>query len=436
MMLVFYGLLLEHLPEFAALLAASIGGVYLLFRKHVFSVFDPLLYYAVLTEPFCIADVVFLHHVDLIEPKYLVSYLLTEAAFFAGILRFRPIRPVSGDEEPGEIPRSLEVAYRASLALFIGLNLLVYSQRGIPLFAESRLEIYSVGGGWGLATRLFDVLMVIVVYYLLEVVRRRSWELGEWLALAAVLAIQVLSGAKSAVLSVVFVVALHGFMTGAWSKPNAPSRRLVKGLAVAAVSAFILVAAVQKSDLEVAGVEVPLIGQAAMRFIANGDAFVYSYPDGSVEELDGAHPIAAVAKEYLAFFRLYPPEQLPAHLGAQISAAHGGGDVMTQTNAKHNLFGYVYFGIIGSIAFSFFVGTCIGAVRYGLLGSSSGDWIRGVAYILLNVAFAGAGSDWDGTSRAVINLVVFVLPLAAILKWAGRPRTGPDATPAAPSAPA
>jgi hypothetical protein len=432
MMLVFYGLLLENLPEFLVLLAATLCGVYLLFRRHVFSVFDPLLYYAVVTEAFCIADVVFLHRVDLIEQKYLVNYLLTEAAFFAGILQFKPTRPAPDPAEPGPIPGSLQIAYRASLLLLVLLNLLVYTQRGIPLLAESRLEIYAVGGGWGFVARLFDVLLIIVLYYLLEVLRRRSWGIGDWLALLAVLVIQVLSGAKSAVLTVVFVVAVHAFMTGAWSRPDAPSRRLLKGLAVAAVSGFILVAAVQKSDLEVAGIEVPLLGQAAMRFIANGDAFVYSYPDGFVEQLDGTRSFAAVAKEYLAFFRLYPPEQLPAHLGVQISVGHGGGDVMTQTNAKHNLFGYVYFGSLGSILFSFLVGTCIGGARYKILGWTSGKWIWGVAYILLNVAFAGAGSDWDSTSRSVIDLLIFVLPLAAILEWVDR-RGGDPGASAVPS---
>lgn len=411
----FYILLLEHLSAFIALLLAILCLLYLLFRRHVFSIFDPLLYYAVITEGFCIADVVFLYQFDLIEQKYLVNYLLTEAALFAGILQFKPVLPVPPPSELEPVPVSLWVAYQISLLLFVGFNLLLYSQRGIPLLAESRLEIYAVGGGWGLVGRSFDFLIIVIIYYLLEVRERRSWRPAEWLGFLGVLVIQVLSGAKSAILAVVFVAALHAFITGGSKRAGAESHRLLRGMAVAAVAGFIIVAAIQKYDMEVAGTEVPLLGQAAMRLVANGDALVLSYPNGFVEEIESSHPIGAVAKEYLAFFRVSSPEQLPDHIGVQISRAFGGRD-MTQTNAKHNLFGYVYFGAVGAIVFSFMVGTCIGAARYRLLRMTSRRWIWAVAYILVNVAFSAAASEWDGVSRSVIAVLIFVLPVALLPK--------------------
>jgi hypothetical protein len=404
-MLAFYTTLLEHFVAYGAILLATLGLLYLLVRRHVFSLFDPLLYYFVFTEAFCVADVVFMAVYGVIEARYFVGYLLTEGALFAGFLVFRPASPAPRGEQLEPIAASLRLAARGSFALLVGLNLLVYAQRGIPLFMENRLETYAAGG-WGLASRLLDVLLVIVAYYLLEVLQRRNLTWRHWAALFVVVLTQVFTGAKSAVLGLVFIVSLHGFISGG---TGARTGRMLVRLATGAVAAFLFIAAFQSTELELADTAVPPLGQAALRLINNGDAFINSYPDGLIEELDGSRPFQAVFREYIGAFRIVDADRLPIHVGVQISRSVFGVDSTTQTNAKHNVFGYVYFGPLGAVAYSLLLGVLVAFVRYRLLPAVSLHWMWGVIYITLNLSFAAAANEWDGASRAVINAVLLLV---------------------------
>ena len=251
-----------------------------------------------------------------------------------------------------------------------------------------------MGGGWGSVTRIFDVLLVVIVYGLMEIYYRSGWRAREWFAVLIVALIQILSGAKSAVLNLVFIVALHAFFTGVVSQKGAAVRGLLFKLTAAAFVGFLLVAQVQKSDVEVEGKAVPLLGQAAMRLVNNGDAFIYAYSDGFVDRIEGTDPVGALFGEYLAFFRIRAPERLPLHIGAQIANEFIGPDAGSQTNAKHNVFGYVYFGLWGSILYSYALGTFIGSVRYKALTWMPRTWVAGVSYVILNVAVYSQSTTW------------------------------------------
>lgn len=413
-MIDFYITLTEHLGFFALLTALIFGFLYLLFRKHIFSIFDPLLYYILITEAFCIADVVFMGYYELIKTKHVVQYLLSEAALFAGIFLFRARIPPPLTDKKDQHGYILRYLYRLSLVLFVGLNIFVYTTRGIPLLVENRLEIFRGGGGFGFIARMFDVLIVIIIYFLLEVHRQRGWRWREWTALLLIATIQVLSGAKSAALTLVFIVSLHAFYSGGFSGGELRSRRLLKQLTLAAVGGFLIVAQVQISDVEIGGRNLTLLNQAALRFVNNGDAFIYAYSDNLIDRLDDSNPMGALFREYLAFFRFATPEQLPMHLGMQMSKAYNGLDATTQTNAKHNIFGYVYFGTLGGVLYSFLLGVGISLLRYKILGRGRRSWQFGMVYIVLNLGMLTSASDWDNSSRAILNVIFILFPLAII----------------------
>jgi hypothetical protein len=416
-MLAFFNTLLDHLPEFLVMLALVGGCLYLLLRRHIYSLFDPLFFFLVVNEAFCITDVLFMHQYGMIESRYFTNYLLTEGALFLGFLQFRP---TAHKEPPGPLsqapPAALKLLYRLSLFLFISLNILVYTQRGIPLLLNSRMVVYTIGGGWGLVSRLFDVLIAIILYYLLEILRRRHWRLVEWGALVSVIIIQVLSGAKSAVVDLVFLVALYGGYTGSLGTSAARSGRMLKRLALGAVVSLLLVASVQSGVGEIAGHQVNLIGQVAARMVNGGDSLIYAYPNRFIEQLDGHNPAGAVFKEYLAFFRLSDAEHLPKHIGVQITDAFLGPDSHFQTNAKHNIFGYVYFGYWGALLFSYLIGTSLGIVRYSLPRLLPRNWVGGIPFIVLNLAFIMSCNDLDSGPRGVLNILVIFLPMALLAR--------------------
>lgn len=437
-MLTFFTNLIDHLPIFLLILAVAGGTLYLLLQKQIHSLFDPLFFFLVVNEAFCIADVVFMHQFGMIETRYLTSYLLTEGALILGVLQFRGAarRPSGRKHPPAAAPEALVLLYRISLFLFIGLNLLVYSQRGIPIFLDSRMVVYTIGGGWGVLSRLFDVLVAIILFHLLEILRRRKWTLSEWGALLATILIQILSGAKSAVVNLVFLVALYGAFTGSLGASAARAGRMLKWLALSAVASLLIVAGVQASDAEVAGRQVNLIGQVAVRMVNAGDALIYAYPDRAVEGLDGQNPAGAVLREYLAFFRLAQPDKLPKHLGVQITDQFLGPDSHFQTNAKHNIFGYVYFGYWGAILFSYLVGTSIGIGRYIIPRFLPKHWVGGIAFMVVNLALVMSLNDFDSGSRGILNVLFLFFPMAALAQHlATRKRGVPAPTAACPALP-
>ena len=413
-MIEFYVTLTEHLGFFAILTALILGLLYLLFRKHIFSIFDPLLYYILITEAFCISDVIFMGYYKLIQTKYVVQYLLSEGALFLGILLFRVRKPLPLSDKNNRHDCIPHYFYRLAFILFVGLNIFVYATRGIPLLAENRLEIFRQGGGFGFISRMFDVLIVIIIYFLLDVHRRRGWRWHEWAALGLIAAIQVLSGAKSAALSLVFIVSLHVFYTGGFGSGELRSIKLLKQLTIAAVGGFLIVAQVQMSEVEIGGQSLSLLNQAALRFVNNGDAFLYAYSENLMDRLNGSNPIGALFREYLAFFRFATPEQLPTHIGRQLSQLFNGFDATTQTNAKHNIFGYLYFGALGGVMYSFLIGVSIGFLRYKILVRSGRSWQFGIIYIMLNLGILTSASDWDNFSRTVLNVLFIFIPLVIV----------------------
>lgn len=411
----FYILLLENFPIFAVLLLVNMGGLYLIFRKRIFSFFDPFFYLIIVTESFCISDVMFMAMFNLIDNKHFFQYIFSEVALFAGIFLIRPrARKISNDSHVKSDFEVLRVLFWLSLTLFVALNIFIYSVRGIPLLLDNRMAVYQEGEGLGFISRMLDVLLVIIFYYLLEIHRRFGWSWREWACLALIALIQVLSGAKSSVLTLVFIAALFVYISGAAAPGSEKLMRLIKRIFLLALGGFLLIAQIQISDVQVGGRNLSLIDQAALRFVNNGDAFLYAYPTNAVDTLDGKGPIFAVLREYVAFLRVAPPDQIQMHLGLQLTRQFIASDSINQTNAKHNLFGYINFGEIGGVIYSLVIGLLIGVVREVIYKRRGSSWLAGIPYIILNLGFLSAASDWDNSSRAVLNVVFVFYPLVLV----------------------
>jgi len=411
----FYILLAENVLEYAILVIFIFSVVYFLFRKHIYSIFDPLLYVIVFTDAFCIANVVFMWSFNLIDAKYFFQYMVSEFALLVGIFLMAKKKITEQGEGALLLSRrknkELKAFFSVSLVLYVGLNLIVYATAGIPVFMENRLVVYQVGGGFGIISRVLDVLLVVIVYYLIEVYQEKGWRPTEWIVLTIVATILALSGAKSAVLTLVFIVSLHAFYTGAISRNDVQLIKLLKRLTIVAVVAFLIIAQLQIADIEIAGRSLNVFDQAILRFVNNGDAFLYAYPNGVVDQLDSSNPFGALFREYLAAFRILAPGELPMHVGLQLSKHFNGLDAITQTNAKHNIFGYVSFGVIGGIIYSFLLGLCIGVVRNNLFSGTVRSYLFGIPYIILNLGFVTAANDFDNSSRAVLNVIFVYVPL-------------------------
>jgi hypothetical protein len=288
---------------------------------------------------------------------------------------------------------------------------------------ESRNEIYRQQG-WGIVERLMDVLLVVIVYHLIDQLRRRRWKAADWGVASAVLAIQVLSGAKIAVLQLFFIAGLESYFNGTARQYFSLRSRFFRISGLVALMGALLVIAIQGSGDSQGDPQLSAVGRLVLRLVASGDAFIYAYPDGYANQLDGSNALGAVLKDYLTTFRIVSPGSLPVHLGVQIADHFTGQGDKFQTNAKHNLFGYVYFGFWGSILYSYLVGSSIGWVRYGLCRRLPQSWLGGAVFILMSLGTIYMISEPDDLNYYTIGIIVGLVPLAligSIIAYAARP---------------
>jgi hypothetical protein len=415
-MLNFFSLLAEHVVWYLICVTVVLTGLCYLLRRYIFSLIDPLFFFLVINESFCIAEVLFMWHFRMIDQRVTLNYVLTETAMIAGVLQFRPRpREEALVPPPGAgIPRlSFRVLYQLSLALFVALHLLVYAERGIPVLQDTRLSIYQ-STGWGIVDRAFDVLLVIIVYYLIDLLRRRRWMFAEWMSLLVVVTIELLSGAKIAVLEIFFIAGLASYFMGTHRRFFSLRSRAFLVSVLVAVAAALAVVTIQSRNSVESGLDLSPVDSLVLRLVASGDAFVYAYPENFVTYLDGSHPVSAVLKEYLAFFRLVPDADLPAHIGVQLSQYFTGNGSMFQTNAKPNLFGLVYFGFWGSIVYSYLTGSLIGLVRCTLMTRLPRHWIGGIIFALLSLGTIELVNETDAANRYVIDTIFVFLPLVVL----------------------
>ena len=412
-MLTFLVLLADHFYWYITCVAIAGSGLYLAFRRQIFALIDPLFFFLVINEAFCIADVLFMWKFKMADGDITLNYVLTETALLIGILQFRG----ASNKGPksavplGKPSLTLRTLYSLSLILFIGLNLVVYLARGVPLFQKSRLAIYNVGGGWGLFARSFDVFLVIIMYYLMDIARRRSWRFSEWGTLAIVAVIEILSGAKIAVLEIFFLAGLASYFMGSERLFFSFKSRSFKFAVAISILTALGVAAIQSRNSNSDSGTVNSFGVLAYRMVSCGDAFIYSYPSRFAAHLDGSHPLEAIFEDYLSFFRIVPQEYLPVHIGIQI-AQYFTGESNIQTNAKHNLFGLTYFGYWGSIVYSYLVGSAIGFVRgpfrRKLLPQ---NWVGAILFMMLSLGTVGMINEPDVLNWWIIGILVFLIPL-------------------------
>ena len=157
----FIGLINEVLHHLDIITLILVVTLYLfIYSRHLHSVFDPL-FLATVYGALAGTDVIFLWLRRQIDVSFLCQFIVTEVAFFVGILFFKPLKGhgqmkadsglqkrhlvlLSGGDRP-----LLGILYVISSVTFLVTQAITYGARGIPLFYDSRLEYYSIGGGIG-----------------------------------------------------------------------------------------------------------------------------------------------------------------------------------------------------------------------------------------------------------------------------------------------
>jgi hypothetical protein len=238
---------------------------------------------------------------------------------------------------------------------------------------------------------------------------------------AALITSVVLSGSKSGLIQVVFLIFYSRFLL-----KREPSRtvankylgRLQRNIMIAAIVGAILIVSVKAGGGALDGSILVLLQRVA----ANGDVFFMAYPTHIIDTLSPRGGFLALFGSILSMFRFVSPDSLPQPLGFQIFQAVYGTVAFVGPNPRHNVFGVVYFGLSGAIIFSLMLGTMMSFMRNRVpMFIGKGSALEPL-FVFLAISCVAASTDVGaviGDLGSVILVAPFLYGASAILSIAG-----------------
>lgn len=417
----FYAIALSHIELFFFLLVISIVLHILIFRPIIYSIIDPFLLPAI-SNVFCFVVVYLLFFTNNTSSLIFISYNLTQLAFFLGLYTFRKIKLKNGAEETftndKDSKRYASIAFYFFSAVYLGCTCIIYLTKGVPLFMESRLETFAEGGGAGILGRITDVSSIFALYSffcIIEIDKLLFSEIPKYIILLLIFLTFFLSGGKANFLTVISTF----FCYLLFRKVKKASyyhyiiflkRHALKLIVFTGV--FVLgIIVVQSNNVSAEeGAQLNPVLMLALRFLHSGDIFWYAYPNNVYLVIDGSHWFSALFTDTLGLFRIYKWENLPEAIGIVLKNIHHPSDVPQGPNARHNIFGLIYFGFWGSIVFSYSLGAIIAFVRFKLLFFLRNSILNGFIFTYLFIKISALDSD-PMLTITYINNLFFIFPM-------------------------
>ena len=361
----------EKLTIFIIILVSVLSMYYFIFRKTVISVLDPL-FLVILSS--CLGSVVvlFLYITERIENIYFYSYLLTQSALYTGFFLFRRTKPFHLKltsiiiEKEMTHDNGMRLMFYLMAMVNIVAQLIIYTTVGIPIFLESRLEIYVVGGGFGIINRIlqicYPVSLYCTMYYLLTRINGHTTEkLLARFYLVVLVIFGLLSGSRSFVLPMVYGFYFFLFLHRGNCKKSVVLIYAERGVhLVTAIIVLMFLSIGIKSQFDLLGI----VGTIAERVVSYGDVYFAAYPNRLIEQIQGVGTANFLFGDLLRTLRLVPPQFVQQPIGFEIyNLANKTVEVLNGPNPRHNVLGYINWGFSGSIVFSFICGILLSLGR-------------------------------------------------------------------------
>jgi hypothetical protein len=350
------------------------------------------------------------------DGRYLASYLLTQVAFWAGLFTFRPLKKqaliVSAKtwvfEDQCLFEKSLFII---SSGIYIIAQLISYKVVGVPLLIGSHIDIYNSSGGWGILGRILDVVkpcaIFMLIYFLFKKQPSVFFNAYKYCFLFVVLLFFALAASKGEFMALGFLVFCFLILNASRLKDIFSRMRRLEIIIISAALCFAFFTILVLPDSENIGYS--STGYFAFRLVSSGDAYFFAYPNNNIEQINGAHPFLALSGDIFSTVRIIPRDQQPQILGLQLFRMFSDLDIITGPNARHNVFGYVYFGFYGSIVFSYLIGLTLGFVRNKLFFRLRRSLLGQLLFVYLYLHLSAIETD---PPMAISNLenVLLIFP--------------------------
>ena len=423
----FYEVVLNNVTLFVSLIFISFILHYLIFRAHVKSILDPY-FLSVISSVFCAADVFLLYFTDNVSNYEIASYTLTQIAFFLGLytfsfkkLSFEIIKNKNFKPDKNYSSKIIGFYFfTITYLVFIGI---IYYLKGIPIFMKSRLETFASGGGTGFLGRIVDISSIISVYLFFSIVKLdkfRARAIPQYFLLILMFITYLLSGSKGGffvLFNIVWCYMVFAKIKGRdyliyinLIKKNIKS--LVVVCLIFACTIIYVQTNVREADPADGGLN-PFFA-LCLRFIHSGDIYWYAYPNDVYLKVSGEHGFMALFNDTLGLLRIVEWNKLPEAIGYTFKNIHHPSDIPQGPNARHNIFGLIYYGFFGSIIFSYAIGLLLAFIRNVFPYIVKDNILGGCIFTYLMIRGATLDSD-PMLTITFFNNLIFVFPFLFFL---------------------
>jgi hypothetical protein len=416
----FFELLITNFAKYFLALLLSLIFYFPFIKRQFISIFDPF-FLSQIYSVFACSVVFFLMIMNSMSMRLFTVYFFTQLLFFIGLNITNPplvYRNIQRNfvETPYQI-RYIKIIFLLCFSLYFVFQMYSYARFGIPIFAESRLNIYDSDFLSKVLKRINEGSSPLLVFFTILILLNKrvssKFKFLGWGAIIFILITSILSGARSAVLTLVtayFCIALYskyklGFPE-AWKRLYNLKWKLISFM----VLVVILVVLIGGNN----GVNpIFFIGY---RLVASGDCFFMSYPNNVIDNIwQNSHNILIeLFASPLRMIGLIQETDMPESIGFTIMKYHNPHIEFRGPNPRHNIFGYLLFGQPGCYIYSFIIGSLYSISRNLILKMSKTYYWQMAIYFLLMIAFSTIEGDYYTFLSILLNIIIIGVPIMLI----------------------
>jgi hypothetical protein len=416
----YFVLLFDNWPLYLMSIVLVFLTYFIVFKKYYISILDPFTYVSFFSA-MAITVPVFLFFVDEISNKLFTSLILTQLMYFIGFRLFSPLKITKIERNKNNFLNGSGIRFVKWFFIIIGVTnifaqLFSYKLVGIPLFAESRLGIYSNNGGINnLLKRLisvsFECYVILTIYFIYYKKKNFSFKVYTFLSIFAIVVFSVLSGSKGAFITfglAFFIFALYSIRWGDFSLFYKIKKFTLKFGLIAVILAIIVILFSEKTSNP--------FEFLLLRIAMTGDVYYMAYPNNVIDTIPSGNWFISLFASPLSLIGLIPRSMIPYPMGFSLMEFHNPFVKFKGPNARMNIFSYVYFGIFFSPIYCFIIGAVTSFYRNKLFYLLPSNILGCILYFLFLKAALKLEPDFHSSLAEFLNYLI-ILPFFIILSY-------------------
>lgn len=405
----FFSLIEDNLIQYILILLCCVTVYYLLFRKWIISIFDPILFVE-LYASFAASVVIFLWTKGYVDNNLGIHFVLTELAFIFGFRSCKSCKLIKVSVVYKTLIRNQSKKIYLFLSLVLIFSILfTYIKLGIPLFLDSRLELYDDSGGLGVFGRIIDVLQIVVLTYSFYIIvyNKLAKKLKNTvITVIAIICISLfLSGSKSAMILPFYVLFILALTVNGRFLNIIKHKGIVLSLII--ISSLIIIIIQSDSQTEA-------ILSLMRRLVSSGDTFYQAYPSGIIYHIKGGS-MDFILGPFLKTFRII--DYTEDGIGNQIFWQMTHNSLNAGPNPRISVLTYVCFGYYKSIIACYIFGIITSIIRNKLSQHIYKNplVIGFYAYVYIRILVFPTDITWSVTNLTNLIIVGFLCGIFILL---------------------